>query len=251
MRYELGAELYDAVAQVTGRDAAREAERVRAAWTPFLTRRPRLLDVACGTGQHLMHFRAHADVQGADHSGAMLNVAARRLPGVSLHQQTMERLDLPARFEVITCLLSGIAYPLGETRLHMALRRMKRHLQPDGVLVVEPGPSPESVHRLDDEPLLFEVSGMLVQRKTRWRRRGEDLMLHHEFRITTGGRQFTLHELHEITLRDLHGHRLAMERAGFDTSLLRGTAGTGPLLVGRPTPEAADIAEPVLDSTTA
>ena len=240
MRYELGAELYDAVGEATGRDATREAARVRQAWQRVVTRRPRLLDVACGTGQHLSHFRAHADVEGADHSGAMLNVAARRLPGVPLHQQTMERLDLDRRFDVITCLLSGIAYPLGEPRLHMALRRMKRHLHEDGVLVVEPGPSPESLERLDEAPLLFESGGMLVQRKTRWRRLGEELMLHHEFRIATGGRQFTLHELHEITLRDLHAHRVAMERAGFDTMLDRGTDGGATLLIGRPLPDAQD-----------
>lgn len=238
MRYELGAELYDAVGQVTGRDAGREAARVRAAWQRVLQlERPRLLDVACGTGQHLMHLRDHADVEGADHSGAMLNVAARRLPGVPLHLQSMERLDLPGDYDVITCLLSGIAYPLGDTRLHMALRRMKWHLRPHGVLVVEPGPSPDSVERLDDKPLLFEAQGMLVERRTRWQRVRDELVLYHEFRVSTGGRRIALHELHEITLRDLHAHRQAMERAGFDTTLLRGEDGASPLLLGRPRSE--------------
>lgn len=240
MRYELGAELYDAVGQVTGRNAAREAARVRAAWQQALRiDRPRLLDVACGTGQHLLHLRAHADVEGADHSGAMLNVAARRLPGVPLHLQSMERLDLPGDYDVITCLLSGIAYPLGDTRLHLALRRMKWHLRPHGVLVVEPGPSPDSVERLDDKPLLFEAQGMLVERRTRWQQVRDELVLYHEFRVSTGGRRIALHELHEITLRDLHAHRQAMERAGFETTLLRGEDGASPLLIGRPRAESS------------
>lgn len=243
MRYELGAELYDAVGQATGRDAAREAARVRNAWQRAIhTKRPRLLDVACGTGQHLMHLRDHADVEGADHSGAMLNVAARRLPGVPLHLQSMERLDLPGDYDVITCLLSGIAYPLGDTRLHMALRRMKWHLRPHGVLVVEPGPSPASVERLDDAPLLFEAQGMLVERRTRWQQVRDELVLYHEFRVSTGGRRLVLHELHEITLRDLNAHREAMERAGFDTTLIRADEGTSPLLIGRPRSEPDAVA---------
>ena len=245
MRYELGAELYDAVGQVTGRDAAREAARVRAAWQRFVPiKRPRLLDVACGTGQHLLHLRDHADVEGADHSGAMLNVAARRLPGVPLHLQSMERLDLPGDYDVITCLLSGIAYPLGDTRLHMALRRMKWHLRPHGVLVVEPGPSPDSVERLDDAPLLFDAQGMLVERRTRWQRVRDELVLYHEFRVSTGGRRFALHELHEITLRDLFAHRQAMERAGFETTVAPAEDGAPPLLIGRPQaePDAVQVA---------
>lgn len=245
MRFEIGAELYDAVAEVTGRDAAREAARVRSAWEfAFPSRRPRLLDVACGTGLHLMHFREHAEVCGADHSGAMLSVAARRLPGVPLHEQSMEHLELDAEFDVITCLLSGIAYPLGEVRLHRALRRMRRHLAPGGVLIVEPGPAPDSVQRLDAQPLLFEMRGLLIERRTRWRVHGSELVLHHEFRMSAGARRATLHELHEITLRDLHAHREAMERAGFDTRLLRAVDGMPPLLVGRPTGDAAPAPVP-------
>jgi SAM-dependent methyltransferase len=234
MRYEFGAELYDAVCEATGRDLDREAERVREAWESEIgTRRPRLLDVACGTGQHLARFRHHAIVQGADHSGAMLSVAARRLRDVPLHEQPMERLDLDHEFDVITCLLASIAYPLGEVRLHQALRRMRRHLRMGGVLVVEPGPSPESIARLDPTPLLFETIGMLVERRARWSAIGSNLVLHHEFRISTGGRRWTLHELHEVTLRDLHEHRVAMERAGFKVRLHQPSDGGSPLLIGR------------------
>ncbi|MFM7809159.1 MAG: class I SAM-dependent methyltransferase, partial [Planctomycetota bacterium] len=127
MRIEFAAELYDAIAEVTGRDLDGEAVRVRQAWETTLgAGRHRVLDVACGTGLHLERFRAHAEVAGADHSATMLRVAARRLPGVTLHEQPMERLDVPETFDVITCLLAGIAYPLGEIRLHQALRRMRR-----------------------------------------------------------------------------------------------------------------------------
>ncbi len=237
MRYEIGAELYDAVCQVQGRDVAAEARRVRAAWeTAVRIRRPRVLDVACGTGLHLAEFRAHADVVGVDHSGPMLVVAARRLPGVALHEQPMEALEVPGDFDVVTCLLSSVGYPLGHVGLHRALRRMHAHLRPSGALVIEPGPSRQSAERLETPPLLFEMRGMLVERRTRRTLLRERLVLHHEFRISHGGHRSTLHDLHEIWLRDLHAHRAAMERAGFAVRLLQPIDGTPPLLVGRPLP---------------
>jgi len=234
MRIEFAAELYDAIAEVTGRDLDGEAVRVREAWEAALgSVRHRVLDVACGTGLHLERFRAHAEVAGADHSAAMLRVASRRLPGIALHEQPMERLDVPGTFDVITCLLAGIAYPLGEIRLHQALRRMRRHLRDGGVLVVDPGPSIHAVEGLQPEPLLFEMAGMLIERRTRWSVHRSELVLHHEFRISTAGRRWTLHDLHEITLRDLHEHRVAMERAGFQVRLHQPRDDKGPLLVGR------------------
>lgn len=234
MRFEFGAELNDAVDAVTGRDLDGEADRVRRAWESALGHcRPRLLDVACGTGQHLARFRAHADVAGADHSAAMLRVAERRLAGVPLHEQRMELLEVPGTFDVVTCLLAGIAYPIGDVRLHQALRRMRRLLRDGGVVIIDPGPSEDDLRHLRSEPLLFEMPGMLVERRTRWNVHRSELLLYHEFRISTAGRRWTLHELHEVTLRDLHAHRVAMERAGLEVRLHQSAEAPRPLLVGR------------------
>lgn len=248
MRYEIGAELYEAVCQVQGRDVAAEARRVRAAWeTAVRIHRPRVLDVACGTGMHLAQFRSHADVVGVDHSGPMLLMASRRLPGVPLHEQAMEALDLPGDFDVITCLLSSVGYPMGDIGLHRALRRMHAHLRPSGAVVIEPGPSRQAAERMELPPLLFEMRGMIVERRTRRTLLRDRLVLHHEFRISHGGNRSTLHDLHEISLRDLHAHRAAMERAGFAVQLLQPVDGGTPLLVGRPMTRGATADDSALD----
>jgi len=69
-----------------------------------------LLDVACGTGAHLIEVQRWYTVEGVDISPAMLAVARRRLPGVPLREADMRTLDLGKTFDAVTCLFSSIGY---------------------------------------------------------------------------------------------------------------------------------------------
>ena len=120
----------------------------------------RLLDVACGTGQHIAHLKHNFVVEGMDISEAMLAIARQRNPGVPLHLGDMMAFDLKSRFDVITCLFSSIGYTRTLGGFERAVRCMARHLAPGGLLVVEPWLTPEAwkpgtVHALMvDEPAL-------------------------------------------------------------------------------------------------
>jgi len=102
-----------------------------------------LLDVACGTGRYLDPLRRWYDVEGVDLSHAMLEVARRTLPDVSLHHADMREFELGRTFDVVTCLSSSIAWMLTPTDLDRAVANMARHLGEGGVLVLEPWDSPE------------------------------------------------------------------------------------------------------------
>ena len=69
-----------------------------------------LLDVACGTGAHLVHFAREFRVEGIDISDDQLAVARTRLPGVELHQGDMTTFDLGRTFDAVTCMFSSIGY---------------------------------------------------------------------------------------------------------------------------------------------
>ena len=97
----------------------------------------RLLDVACGTGLHLKHWREDYEVAGLDISEEMLTVARDRLPNVPLHAADMADFGLGTRFDAITCLFSSIGHMLSEDLLRQAIATMAGHLEPGGVLVVE------------------------------------------------------------------------------------------------------------------
>lgn len=136
--------VYDAIYAQRGKDYAREAEAV----AELVASRKRsdgdaLLDVACGTGKHLEHFRRTFDVEGLDVEADMLEIARERLPGVNLHQADMADFELDRKFDVITCLFSSIGYVKTVARLRRAVASMAAHLKPGGVLVLEPWLRPE------------------------------------------------------------------------------------------------------------
>lgn len=105
-----------------------------------------VLDVACGTGLHLASLRdEHGyDVEGLDVDPGMLNVAAQRLPGVRLHQADMASFDLGRQFDAVICLFSAIGYVRTLERLRSTLSSFAAHVNPGGVVIVEPWLSAEA-----------------------------------------------------------------------------------------------------------
>lgn len=101
-----------------------------------------LLDVACGTGRHLVGLSRHFDCAGADIEPDMVAIARETLPGIPFEVADMVTLDLGRRFDAVTCLFSGIGYTVTPDRLDRAVRAMAGHLHPGGVLVVEPWITP-------------------------------------------------------------------------------------------------------------
>lgn len=97
-----------------------------------------LLDVACGTGGHLVYLRGYFQVEGVDVEPEMLSVARENLRGIPLHQGDMLDFDLGRTFDVVTCLFSSIGYMQSVERLNRAVANMARHVSPGGLLVVEP-----------------------------------------------------------------------------------------------------------------
>lgn len=102
-----------------------------------------LLDVACGTGQHLAYLRDRYSIEGVDVTEQMLDIARARLPGVTLHRGDMRTLDLGRTFDAVICMFSSIGHLTERDDMHEAFRRFARHLAPGGVLIVDGWVRPE------------------------------------------------------------------------------------------------------------
>ena len=141
--FRQSARLYDAV--YSWKDYPREAELVHEFVQARKPGAATLLDVACGTGAHLAELRRRYRCEGLDRNADLLAVARERLPDLPLHEGDMRDFDLGRRFDAVTCLFSSIGYVMTVEALEAAIAAMARHLEPGGVLLVEPWLSPEAV----------------------------------------------------------------------------------------------------------
>lgn len=97
-----------------------------------------LLDVACGTGEHLSHLVESFDVAGIDSSEAMLRAAMSKLPSAPLRVADMRTFSLRRQFDAVVCLFGSVGYLPDVAALRLAVANMADHLSDGGVLIVEP-----------------------------------------------------------------------------------------------------------------
>jgi ubiquinone/menaquinone biosynthesis C-methylase UbiE len=97
-----------------------------------------LLDVGCGTGGHVAYLKRHFRCVGVDRSAEMLAVAREKLPDVGFSEGDMTNLSLGMRFDIVTCLFSAVGYLRTRKQIEEAVRSFAGHLNPGGVLIIEP-----------------------------------------------------------------------------------------------------------------
>lgn len=102
-----------------------------------------LLDVGCGSGNHLAHLRRHYRCDGVDLDAGLLAIARERYPDSTFHQGDMADFGLGGRYDALVCLFSAIGYVKTVERLGQTMRTFARHLRPGGVAVVEPWLAPD------------------------------------------------------------------------------------------------------------
>jgi ubiquinone/menaquinone biosynthesis C-methylase UbiE len=136
------ARYYDALHKF--KDYRGEATRLAEVIRRFHPEARTLLDVACGTGQHLRHLTEEFKVEGLDANATFLDVARDRLPEIPWHQGSMENFRLGKRFDVVTCLFSSIGFTRTKEALQEAVETFAKHLEPGGLLVIEPWFSAEN-----------------------------------------------------------------------------------------------------------
>jgi SAM-dependent methyltransferase len=174
-----------------------------------------LLDVACGTGAHLIELRRWYTIEGVDQSEAMLAVAASRLSGVPLHVGDMRTFDLGRAFDAVTCLFSSIGYITDPAELAPTISRLAAHVAPGGVLILDGWLRPDVWQ--DDYrggPDIADDDELMVVRLAFSRREGSitELDMHHLVRTGTGIEYFS--ETHRLALTPTEDYVSAVEAAG-------------------------------------
>jgi SAM-dependent methyltransferase len=105
----------------------------------------KLLDVGCGTSEHLRYLQENYEVCGIDLSREMIKLSQKKLPNTEFFEANMIDFDLSRKFDVIISLFSAIGYVKTVSRLHKTIKNICRHLNPGGVVIIEPWFTPEEI----------------------------------------------------------------------------------------------------------
>ena len=194
-----------------------------------------LLDVGCGTGSHVRCLveNHHLAVTGVDVDEPSLAIARAKVPLATFIRADMVDLRLGRRFDAVVTLFGAIGYLRTIERVGESFRRLREHLSPGGVVVVEPFLTPDE----------FRAGRVVVQRGTSKEgtveRRcttqldGAIARLQFDYRIEERGEARTFSETHELGLFSRAEVESALAACGLECELVpEGLFGRGLWLAG-------------------
>lgn len=199
--FSASAELYDLIYS-RFKDYPAEAAQVAALIRAAHPGAGRILDVACGTGEHarLLTQDHGFRVDGLDLDPGFARVAREKLPEATVHQADMVDFALPGRYDVVLCLFSSIGYLQSLENVERALGRFRAHLAEGGLVVVEPWFVPGVLEAGRVMAMLAEGKDVTVCRMSHLELDGRLSRLHFEYLI---GRPTGIEhaaEVHELGL---------------------------------------------------
>jgi len=230
--YAEAADLYDLL--YTGaKDYAAEAQLLERFVREAQPAARTLLDVGCGTGAHA---RALTDlgfaVDGVDIEPRFVELARSKCPEGTFVVGDMTALDLPGRYDVVTCLFSAIGYVRSEPRLRDAVAAMARHLTPTGLLLVDPWFEPGQLTDGWISVLTGEGEGTGVCRMSRTVLDGAVSRLEFEYLVGSSSGIERRSEVHELGLFTPEQMEAAFAAAGLRVTRKQKALRTRGLYVG-------------------
>lgn len=178
----------------------------------------KLLDVACGTGRHALAFADLGyEVTGTDLNDELLEVG-RAAGGdrVRFVQGDMTDLDVPGRFDLVTCLFDSIGYAQENDSVVAALRSLGRHVTPEGTVVVEFLHAPAIVRGADPrrERTLALADGRELTRVAETTLDVPRMLMRVRYELSLDGEQYSEEQVNRAF--SIPEMRLLAESAGLD-----------------------------------
>lgn len=140
--YEDSAKYYDVI--YGSKDYAGEARAIAELIAQEVPVARRVLDVACGTHEHVRTLKNRFQVDGVDITGPFLEIARSKNPDGRYVEADMRDFDMGKTYDAVLCLFSAIGYMLTPEDLDRALANFARHVRPGGLIAVEPWFAPDA-----------------------------------------------------------------------------------------------------------
>jgi ubiquinone/menaquinone biosynthesis C-methylase UbiE len=174
-----------------------------------------LLDVACGTGEHIKYLLDRFNITGTDLNPAMLAVARQKFPNTSFIEADMITMNLGYQFDAVVCLFSSIGYVKTYDNLQRTLSAFYAHVKPGGVTIIEPFIEPDKYKVGMPHALTVDKPDLKISRMNVSERDGDLAIMDFYFQIATphGVQQFR--DKHELGLFEVERFKQIMAEVGF------------------------------------
>lgn len=193
-----------------------------------------ILDVACGPGRHLAGLAGKfGDAAGVDLSDAMVALAAERLPAdVPVTVGDMRDFELGRRFDAVVCMFGSVGYMRETPALNTAVARMAAHLNPGGILIVEPWHRPETFEAGQRIPITSRGEDRAMTTLIVQRMEGTHAIMDMYHVLAIGTEVHTAREVHELGLFTDAEYRASLQAAGLTVAFRDDAPGRLGLYVG-------------------
>jgi SAM-dependent methyltransferase len=232
--FDRSADLYDAI-YLRMKDYAAESAKLGDILRVVAPSARRILDVACGTGEHALHLRRAGgyEVDGIDLDGELLARAAAKNPEGRFTRADMTTFDLGETYDAVLCLFSAIGYVRTLDGLDAAMRRLAAHVRPGGVVLVEPWFPPGVLHvgRISLETV--DDGDVRIVRMAYSEEAGRQSLTHFRYLVGRPGSITHEEETHELGLFTVEEMRAAFEAAGLAATYEEGGPSGRGLWIGR------------------
>jgi ubiquinone/menaquinone biosynthesis C-methylase UbiE len=218
--YKSFAKYYDKMYSI--KDYKAESEKIRAFISKYKTSGGKdMLDVACGTGNHIQYLKKYFNITGIDIDKDMLAIARKKFPKNKFIRWDMRTFSLNKQFDVIVCLFSAIAHLKTYANLDKTIRNFSRHLKPGGVVIIEPFiDSKYFINNILDSYTVNEPD-LKLTRMNRSKRRGNIAIYDFHFLVGEKGRIRYFVDIIELGMFDSKRVLTMMKNAGLKSKFLR------------------------------
>lgn len=215
--FSSSAEYYDLV--YSKKDYRGEADRLRELFRRFVPQGRSILDIACGTGEHL-RFLPEYEVAGIDLEPVFVRISSEKRPDGNFQIADMQRFELGSKFDILICLFSAIGYLVTAAAIHSALGCFKTHLAPGGALFIEPFIEPDTWGPGRADIVVAEDNHRKVCRLMTTRREGDRAILVGHHLLSEGTDVKYAVERHELLLLGRDQWQQLFQEAGLTAEYL-------------------------------